>query len=87
MSLSRFGVVILMQDEGLNGHSGTTAAGHYPNAGISRYRLAKLSGVTQAVISTFVNYKRSARTMDTAAKLATALGLELTPMKKPAKGR
>jgi plasmid maintenance system antidote protein VapI len=61
------------------------------HAGISRYRLAKLSGVTQAVISTFVNYKRSA-TMDTAAKLATALGLELTqtgkpPMKKPAKGR
>ena len=56
------------------------------NAEISRYRLAKLSGVTRAVISTFVNYKRSA-TMDTAAKLATALGLELTPMKKPAKGR
>jgi plasmid maintenance system antidote protein VapI len=57
------------------------------HAGISRYRLAKLSGVTQAVISTFVNYKRSA-TMDTAAKLATALGLELTPIKKPAgKGR
>lgn len=57
------------------------------HAGISRYRLAKISGVTQAVISTFVNYKRSA-TMDTAAKLATALGLELTPMKKPArKGR
>ena len=57
------------------------------DAGISRYRLSKLTGVTQAVISTFVNRKRSA-TMDTAAKLATALGLELTPMKKPAgKGR
>ncbi len=57
------------------------------NAGISRYRLSKLSGVTQAVISTFVNRKRSA-TMDTAAKLATVLGLELTPVKKPAgKGR
>ena len=53
------------------------------DAGISRYRLSKVSGVTQAVISTFVNRKRSA-TMDTAAKLATALGLELTPM-KPAK--
>ena len=39
------------------------------------------------MISTFVNRKRSAM-MDTAAKLATALGLELTPMKKPArKGR
>jgi plasmid maintenance system antidote protein VapI len=50
---------------------------------ISRYRLSKLSGVTQAVISTFVNRKRSA-TMDTAAKLATVLGLELTPIKKPA---
>ena len=57
------------------------------DAGISRYRLSKLTGVTQAVISTFVNRKRSA-TMDTAAKLATALGLELTPIKKPAgKGR
>ena len=54
------------------------------NAEISRYRLAKLSGVTQAVISTFVNYKRSA-TMDTAAKLAAVLELELTPMKKPAR--
>ena len=53
------------------------------NADISRYRLAKLSGVTQAVISTFVNRKRSA-TMDTAAKLAKVLGLELTPIKKPA---
>ena len=57
------------------------------DAGISRYRLSKLTGVTQAVLSTFVNRKRSA-TMDTAAKLATALGLELTPMKKSArKGR
>ena len=57
------------------------------DAEISRYRLSKLTGVTQAVISTFVNRKRSA-TMDTAAKLATALGLELTPVKKPAgKGR
>ena len=56
-------------------------------AGISRYRLSKLTGVTQAVLSTFVNRKRSA-TMDTAAKLAMALGLELTPTKKPTgKGR
>lgn len=53
------------------------------HAEVSRYRLAKLSGVSEAVISTFVNRKRSA-TMDTAAKLATVLGLELTPIKKPA---
>ena len=51
------------------------------DAGISRYRLSKLSGATQAVISTFVNRKRSA-TMDTAAKLATVLDLELKPAGK-----
>ena len=55
-------------------------------AGMSRYRLAKLSGVSQAVISTFVNGKRSA-TMDTAAKLAAVLGLELKPVKQTGKGR
>jgi plasmid maintenance system antidote protein VapI len=56
------------------------------HAEVSRYRLAKLSGVSEAVISTFVNRKRSA-TMDTAAKLAAVLDLELTPTKRARKGR
>jgi len=55
-------------------------------ADISRYRLSKLSGVNQAVISTFVNRKTSP-TMDTASKLAAVLGLELRPAKRAGKGR
>jgi plasmid maintenance system antidote protein VapI len=49
------------------------------DSGISGYRLALDTGVPQAVLSHFLNCKRSI-TMDTAAKLATALGLELRPM-------
>ena len=44
--------------------------------GVSRYRLSKLSGVSDAVLSHFVNCKRSV-TLTTAAKLAKALRLEL----------
>ena len=51
---------------------------------LSRYRLSQLTGVDKAVLSNFVNYKRSL-TMTTAAKLAKALGLSLKPDKK--KGR
>ncbi len=47
----------------------------------SRYRLSKLTGVDHAVLSNFVNRKRSV-TMTTAAKLAKALNLELRPKKK-----
>jgi len=87
MLLSRLGIVTLIQDEGQGRHPGTVAAGDSPCGNIAGIAWRNCPGVTQAVISTFVNYKRSA-TMDTAAKLATALGLELTPMKKPArKGR
>ncbi len=48
---------------------------------ISRYRLSQLSGVDNAVLSNFVNRKRSI-TMTTAAKLAKVLELELRPKKK-----
>ena len=51
---------------------------------LSRYRLSQLTGVDNAVLSNFVNRKRSL-TMTTAAKLAKALGLNLKPDKK--KGR
>ena len=51
---------------------------------LSRYRLSKLTGVDNAVLSNFVNCKRSLM-MTTAAKLAKALGLTLKPEKK--KGR
>jgi len=53
---------------------------------MSRYRLAQLTGVSQATLSLFVHNKRSV-TMDIAAKLARELGLELTPIKGPKKGR
>lgn len=49
--------------------------------GMSRYALSKLSGVSQGVISHFVNRNRSV-TMETAAKLAAVLGLELRPVRK-----
>ena len=53
---------------------------------MSRYRLAQLTGVAEAVLSNFVNRKRSI-TLTTAAKLAEALGLELGANDKDKKGR
>ena len=47
----------------------------------SRYRLSKLTKVDNAVLSNFVNRKRSL-VMTTAAKLAKALNLELRPKTK-----
>jgi plasmid maintenance system antidote protein VapI len=55
-------------------------------AAISRYRLAKLSGVSEGVISNFVNRRRT-MTMVTGARCAAILGLELRPVKKPAKAK
>ncbi len=55
-------------------------------SGLSRYRLAKMSGVSQTGLSFFVNGRRSL-TLTSAAKLAKALELELTPIKRPKKGR
>ena len=43
--------------------------------------IAKLSGLSEAQLSYFVNKKRSL-TLPAAAKLAQALGLELRPIKK-----
>ncbi len=54
------------------------------HSSLSRYRLARLTGVADAVLCNFVNRKRSI-TMGTAAKLAKALNLELRP--KAQKGR
>jgi plasmid maintenance system antidote protein VapI len=51
------------------------------NAEISRYRLSRLTGVSDGLLCNFVNRKRSI-TMITAAKLAKALGLELRPTRK-----
>jgi len=48
---------------------------------LSRYRIAKLSGLSEAQLSYFVNGKRSL-TLPAAAKLAKTLGLELKPKKK-----
>ena len=51
------------------------------DADVTRYRLSKMTGVEQGILSRFVNRERSI-TLDTAAKLAAALGLELTPTGK-----
>ena len=51
------------------------------NSGITRYALAKLSGVTEGVLCQFVTNKRTV-TMRTAAKLAVVLSLELRPTGK-----
>ncbi|MHC4476775.1 MAG: helix-turn-helix domain-containing protein [Planctomycetota bacterium] len=51
---------------------------------MSRYRISKLSGVSQAVLSLFVNRKRTL-TLKTAAKVASVLGLDLRPVKKGGK--
>ncbi len=53
---------------------------------LTRYRLAKLSGVSQATLCLFVHGQRSI-TMESAAKLAEVLGLTLTPIERPKKGR
>jgi len=50
-------------------------------AGVSRYALSKASGVSQGVLSRFVHGERTV-TMDTAARIAAALGLELRPVKR-----
>lgn len=56
-------------------------------AKLSRYALAKATGVSQAVLSRFVSGQRTL-TLETAAKLAVALGLELKPRTKSGrKGR
>ena len=47
---------------------------------MSRYRIAKLSGLSEAQLSYFVNGKRSL-TLPAAAKLAKILGFELTKKK------
>ena len=44
---------------------------------MSRYRMSQISGVDQAVLSNFVNCKRTI-TLVTAAKLAGVLGMELS---------
>ena len=49
--------------------------------GMSRYRLSKLTGVSDGVLCNFVKGHRSL-TLRTAAKLAKALDLELRPVDK-----
>ncbi len=53
-------------------------------ADISRYALAKKTGVAEAVLSRFVTGGRTI-TMETGAKLAQALGLRLTGGKRKRK--
>ena len=48
---------------------------------LTRYQIAKISGLSQAQLSYFVNGKRTL-TLPAAARLAEALNLELKPMKR-----
>jgi len=52
---------------------------------MSRYKIAKESGLSESQLSYFVNGKRSV-TLPTAAKLAEVLGLELRPVKHKKRG-
>jgi transcriptional regulator with XRE-family HTH domain len=52
-------------------------------SGMTRYRLCKLSGVTNSQLSLFVHGKRSL-TLGSAAKVAQVLGIELIQKKKKA---
>jgi plasmid maintenance system antidote protein VapI len=51
---------------------------------LSRYKIAKESGVGEAPLSLFVNRKRTL-TLASAARVADVLGLELTPRRKKQK--
>jgi plasmid maintenance system antidote protein VapI len=51
------------------------------NSEMSRYKISKLSGVSEAQLSLFVNGKRTL-TLPAAAKLAKVLGLELRSREK-----
>ena len=53
-------------------------------SGLTIYRVAKDSGVSQPIVSRFMNSKRGI-TLATASKLVEYLGLELTPKKKKLK--
>ena len=56
------------------------------NSDVTRYRLAKLSGVSEGQLSRFVMDKGDPRhrtlTLPSAARIAEVLGLELRPMKR-----
>lgn len=49
--------------------------------GITRYRLAKLSGLTQGMLSRLVNDKRNDPRVSTVKRLAEALEMELRLVK------
>ncbi len=48
------------------------------NSGVSRYALSRASGVPQSALSRFMNGERGL-SLESAARLAEALGLELRP--------
>jgi transcriptional regulator with XRE-family HTH domain len=48
------------------------------DSGMSRYKISQLSGISEASLSLFANRKRTL-TLESAAKIAEVLGLELKP--------
>lgn len=55
-------------------------------ADISRYRIAKETGLTEAGLSRFVNGLQGL-SLESVDKLAVCLGLELTTQRTPRKGK
>jgi len=49
------------------------------NSGLSQHQIAERSGVAQPHVSRFVSGARATVTLQTASKLAAALGLRLAP--------
>jgi len=56
-------------------------------SGMSGLKLAKLARVPQSTVSLFLTGRRTAITVQTASRLAAALGLELRPAKRQAPRR
>lgn len=56
------------------------------DSGQTHYRIAKNAGIDPGIIDRFVSGERDLR-LETAAKIAAALDLELHPISQPKKGK
>ena len=61
----------------------TTLRDAIRNSGLTHYRIGQMAGVSPTVIDRFISGARPDLRLSTAAKIADALGLELTHRRKP----
>jgi plasmid maintenance system antidote protein VapI len=54
------------------------------DTGLSNYEISKLTGLSQSVLSRWINNQRDI-TLETAAKIACVIGAELNHTKRPSK--